>query len=274
LEHSPHTAPLVSRPAPIVLAAVYFFYGTVILRTLAEAHLIASALPAYLGLEFLFGMLFTLVLWRPIRRGIWPHLYFIFQTLLVLRLLLPYPRLDFFNILLALLSFQAPLLFVDWRRWTWVMALVSIIILSLTVLLGVYGFALSLIPAAASIIFPGYVAVAQEIETAQHKRQELLAELQQANQQLTASADQVEELSSIQERDRLARELHDSVSQTVFSISLHTRAAQIILERQPDRIQSQLERLQVLSRSALDEMRGLIAHLRPPENESAERIKT
>lgn len=257
-----------------MLAAVYFFYGTVILRTLAEADLIATALPVYLGLEFLFGVLFTLVLWHPIRRGILPHLYFVFQTLLVLCLLVPYPRLDFFNILLGLLSFQAPLLFTDRRRWAWVAALLLIIILSLTILLGVYGFALSLIAAAASIIFPGYVAVAQEIEAAQHKRHELLAELQAANQQLTASADQVEELSAIQERNRLARELHDSVSQTVFSISLHTRAAQIILEREPDRIKSPLERLQALSRSALDEMRGLIAHLRPPENEFAERIKT
>ena len=274
MEHSTRAAHLASRPAPIILAAVYFFYVTVILRTLAEAHLISTALPVYLGLEFLFGVLFTLMLWRPMHGGIWPHLYFIFQTLLVLRLLIPFPRLDFFNILLALLSFQVPLLFVDWRRRAWVMAFMLIIILSLTVLLGVYGLALSLIPAAASIIFPAYVAVAQEIATAQHKRQELLTELQQANQQLTASADQVDELSSIQERNRLARELHDSVSQTVFSISLHTRAAQIILEREPDRIQSQLERLQTLTRSALDEMRGLIAQLRPPENESAERIKT
>jgi signal transduction histidine kinase len=274
VEHSPRVAPIISRPAPIILAAVYFFYVTVILRTLAEAHLISAALPVYLGLEFLFGFLFTLVLWRPIHQGLVPHLYLIFQTLLVLRLLTPYPRLDFFNLLLALLSFQAPLLFTDWRRRAWVMAFMLIIILSLTVLLGVYGFALSLIPAAASIIFPAYVAVAQEIEAAQRKRQQLLAELQQANQQLTAFADQVEELSSIQERDRLARELHDSVSQTVFSISLNTRAAQIILERHPDRIQSQLARLQALTRSALDEMRGLIAHLRPPENESAERSRT
>ena len=273
MQHLNHAAYPLSRPAPIILVAVYFFYVAVILRTLAEAHAIASSLPVYLGLEFLFGVLFTLVLWHPIRGGILPHLYFIFQTLLVLYLLVPYPRYDFFNILLGLLAFQAPLLFTDWRRRAWVMAFVLIIILSLTVLLGVYGFALSLISAAASIIFPAYVAVAQEIEAAQRKRQELLAELQQANQQLTAFADQVEELSSIQERNRLARELHDSVSQTVFSISLHTRAAQIMLERQPDRIQLQLERLQALTRSALDEMRGLIAHLRPPENESAERIR-
>lgn len=264
----------VFRPAPIILAAVYFFYVTVLLRTLAEAPLIASRLPVYLGVELLFGVLFTLVLRRPIHLGIWPHLYLAFQTLLVLYLLIPYPQLDFFNILLALLSFQAPLIFTDWRRWTWVIALLSIIILSLTILLGVYGFALSLLAAAAAIIFPAYTAVVQEIEVGQYKRQALLAELKRAHQQLTAFASQVEELSAIQERNRLARDLQELVSQTMFSIRLHIRAAQIMLEREPGRIQSQLERLQALTRIALDDMRGLIAHLRPPEKESAERTTT
>ena len=264
----------IFRPAPIILAAIYFFYITVVLRTLAEADLIASRLPVYLGLELLFGVLFTLVLWHPIRGQIWPHLYFAFQTLLVLYLLIPYPQLDFFNLLLALLSFQAPLVFTDWRRWAWVIAFLVIIMLSLTILLGVYGFALSLLAAAAAMIFPAYTAAAQQIESWQWKRKQILAELQQVNQQLIASAAQVEELSAIQERNRLARELHDLVSQTIFSIRLNTRAAQIILEREPHRIQSQLERLQTLTRGALYEMRGLLSHLRPPEIEPAERTTT
>lgn len=270
---SPVSLP-VYRPAPIILAAVYFFYVTVILRTLAEGDLIAAALPVYLGLLVLFGILFTLELWHPLRHGIWPHLYFTFQTLLVLYLLAPYPQLDFFNILLMLLSFQSPFLFTGWKRWAWIVAFLMIIILSLTILLGAYGLALSLLAAAAAIIFPAYAAVTQEIEAGQRKRKELLADLQHANHQLTTSADQVEELSAIQERNRLARELHDSVSQTMFSISLQTRAAQIMLEREPDRMQSQLEQLQTLTRSALDEMRGLISQLRPPENGSAEGTKT
>lgn len=91
---------------------------------------------------------------------------------------------------------------------------------------------------------------------------------------MTVAAGHVEELSAIHERERLARELHDSASQTMFSIRLHARAAEIMLEREPDGVQSQLEQLQTLTRSALDNMRGLIAHLRPQENESIERTKT
>jgi signal transduction histidine kinase len=113
--------------------------------------------------------------------------------------------------------------------------------------------------------------VAQEIEMGQRKRQALLADLQQANQQLTESVAQVEELSAIQERNRLARELHDSVSQTMFSIGLHSRAVRILLVRDPDRLRPQLAQLQALTQEALTEMRSLISDLRPHESETGER---
>lgn len=262
-----------SRPTPIILAAVCFFYVTVILRTLAEATLLSSSLTVYLALEFLFGVLFTLVLWRSIRWGFWQHLYFVFQSLLVLYLLVPYPQLDFFNVLLVILSFQAALVFRGRVRWVWVTVLILLIVLSLTVLLGAYGLALSLLSGAAALVFPAYVIVTQEIEAGQQKRQALLARLQEANRQLTAYTGQVEELSAIQERNRLARELHDSVSQTMFSIGLHSRSARILLERDPDRLRPQLELLQALTQNALEEMRSLIADLRPREGKASERPK-
>ena len=136
---------------------------------------------------------------------------------------------------------------------------------------GLQGLSLTLMAMTIGIVFPAYVTVTQEIETGLRKTGALLAELQEANQQLMASAEQAEELSAIQERNRLARQLHDSVSQTIFSISLQTRAAQILLERDPDRLRPQLEQLGSLSQNALGEMRGLIAQLRPRENESIQR---
>ncbi len=70
-------------------------------------------------------------------------------------------------------------------------------------------------------------------------------------------------MAALEERNRLARELHDSVSQTLFGIILTARSAQLLLERDPDRLPSELERLQALTQNALAEMRGLIAKLRP-----------
>lgn len=68
----------------------------------------------------------------------------------------------------------------------------------------------------------------------------------------------------LEERNRLARELHDSVTQQLFSMTLTSQAARVQLERNPQRVALQLERLQETSAAALAEMRALIFQLRPP----------
>jgi signal transduction histidine kinase len=76
------------------------------------------------------------------------------------------------------------------------------------------------------------------------------------------------ELSTIEERKRLARELHDSVTQTLFSIGLTAEAAAELVESDPARARHQLGNLQELTRAAMQEMRALIFELRPAELES------
>jgi signal transduction histidine kinase len=260
-----------SRPGKLVVAAVYVLYAAVVIRTLANQN-IRPRLPIYLALEFLYLVLFTLALWLPIRQSVMRHLYFVFQTFLVLVLIALRPRFDFIIVLFVLLSFQAVQIFPDRARWIWVAFLALLTSIPLMVGLGaLLGLSLALMPMTMGIVFAAYVAVTQDIEAGLRQRQVLLDELQKANRELTVSVGQAEELSAIQERNRLARELHDSVSQTMFSISLHTHTAQILLERDPERLRPQLEQLQALTQSALEEMRGLIAQLRPPENAFAGR---
>jgi signal transduction histidine kinase len=75
------------------------------------------------------------------------------------------------------------------------------------------------------------------------------------------------ELSVLSERNRLALELHDAVSQKLYSVVLTAEAAATQLERDPAAARHQLERLRELAREALDELRSLIFGLRPPELE-------
>jgi signal transduction histidine kinase len=75
------------------------------------------------------------------------------------------------------------------------------------------------------------------------------------------------ELSILSERNRLALELHDVVSQKLFSLMLTAEAASTQLQRDPAAAAVQLERLRELAREALDELRSLIMGLRPPELE-------
>lgn len=70
-------------------------------------------------------------------------------------------------------------------------------------------------------------------------------------------------LAVVEERNRLARELHDSVTQSLFSMSLMTQALPRLLESNPTRARERLDRLGELSRGALAEMRSLIFELRP-----------
>jgi signal transduction histidine kinase len=75
------------------------------------------------------------------------------------------------------------------------------------------------------------------------------------------------ELSILSERNRLSLELHDVVSQKLFSLNLAAEAANTLLDRGADEARPQLERVRDLAREALAELRSLIFGLRPAELE-------
>jgi signal transduction histidine kinase len=70
-------------------------------------------------------------------------------------------------------------------------------------------------------------------------------------------------LAVTEERNRLARDLHDSVTQSLFSMSMMAQALPSLIERNPDRAVERATRLSELARGALAEMRMLILELRP-----------
>jgi signal transduction histidine kinase len=77
--------------------------------------------------------------------------------------------------------------------------------------------------------------------------------------------EQSRELTVTEERNRLARELHDAVSQTLFSLSLTAEAAAELVEEDPVRARKEIQHLAELARSAQTEMRNLVFELRPAE---------
>ena len=70
-------------------------------------------------------------------------------------------------------------------------------------------------------------------------------------------------LAALEERQRLARELHDAVTQALFSASLIGEVLPGLWERDPARGRQSLEDLRLLTRGALAEMRALLLELRP-----------
>ncbi len=74
---------------------------------------------------------------------------------------------------------------------------------------------------------------------------------------------QAEEMAVAAERNRLARDLHDAVTQTLFSASLIAEVLPKIMERNRDEGLKRLEEIRQLARGALAEMRTLLFELRP-----------
>jgi signal transduction histidine kinase len=72
-----------------------------------------------------------------------------------------------------------------------------------------------------------------------------------------------QELAAVEERQRLARELHDSVSQALYGIALGARTARTLLDRDPERAKDPVEYVMSLAEAGLAEMRALIFELRP-----------
>ena len=76
------------------------------------------------------------------------------------------------------------------------------------------------------------------------------------------------ELSVMQERSRLARDLHDAVTQKLFSIRAHARAAAVLAGREPfdpDRVKAEIETVATLGAEAHAELRAVIDGLAPPD---------
>jgi len=92
--------------------------------------------------------------------------------------------------------------------------------------------------------------------------------LAQANQLLREHASQVEELATTKERNRLAREIHDSVGHYLTVVNVQIGAAQAILDQDRPRALDHLSKARALTQEGLAEVRHSVAALRASPSES------
>jgi signal transduction histidine kinase len=255
------------KPGRLGLAVIYLAFAAVVFRTFAIEEN-RPLLSWYMGFELAFLILFTAILFVPNLSDWLKHFCLLLQSAMVLYALSWRPEFDFLVVLFLLLTYPVSLFFTGKIRWLWIFSLVLLTSGSLIFHLGVIrGLALSLTTMAAEIVIPAFIIVNHEIELARIKSQDLVKELQATHEQLQLYANRVEDLAAIQERNRFARELHDTVSQLIFSINLTTRSAQVLLSKNElARVADQLNLLQGMTTDALAQLRSLISELRPPKN--------
>lgn len=252
------------KPSLVGALAIYAAFAAIALQTyirIADQALI----PSYLALLGAYLILYSLTLWMPVRRVGLLSVYLLIQSGVIIALLWLDPEIDVVTGLFTLLCYQVGQFFSGRTRWVWLGILFICTVASLIYFYDpLNGLALGMTPAAAGIALAFLVIANQEAVRARREGEAIVAELERSHEQLIQHAEQVEQLAAIEERNRLARELHDTVSQTIFSISLTTRSTQLLLERDPDRVRENLEILHELTTEVLVKLRDMVTRLRPP----------
>lgn len=111
------------------------------------------------------------------------------------------------------------------------------------------------------IIFMVYVS--HLIQTSR-ERGRLIAELEAAQRALEAAQQREAELAVLRERERLARDLHDSLGHTLVVLSVQLEAIQRLYRVDPVQASAQVDELKTLTRASMEALRRSLAGLRAP----------
>ena len=198
------------------------------------------------------------------------YIYLALQTALVFIASLFYYELDFFALLYMPLCGQAMFLLPRREGLLWLGILIAVTAVGLVIQFGLpEALSFILLYTAALVFVAFFVLMVQRADEARQRSEELLAQLQSAHDQLQTYANQAEDLAIANERTRLARDLHDSVAQTLYGLTLQAEAAsRKVAAGQPDAVKEHLHAIQEDARQTLQETRLLIFELRPPVLES------
>jgi signal transduction histidine kinase len=95
-------------------------------------------------------------------------------------------------------------------------------------------------------------------------RARLIEELERAQRELEASRSRDAELAVLQERERLARDLHDSLGHSLVTVAVQLEAAQRLVASDPARAASLLGEMRTLTKLSMEQLRRSLAGLRAP----------
>jgi signal transduction histidine kinase len=257
--------------------ATYLIYLAVLARAVGWSQETSSIPTSVWILLGLFGLILFSEQALTRRLPWYPQLYIPLQSGLVIAMLYSASTLDFLPMLFFPLSFQAVQFFHDLVGFAWIggfsLAMAGMFFFGMEWEAGV---TMIIAGSAANALMGSFAHLIARTELARQENQRLFGNLQEAYRQLKDSAAQAKALAAAEERHRLVRELHDSLTQTLFSMNLAVQAAQLSSHGAPQLVGEHLFRLQSLARSAAREVQALTGQAppRPPVQEGlAEALK-
>ena len=221
---------------------------------------------AALTVLIIFSVLVTSTIdYRIYNPSRWNHAYLAGLTLLTSLLLVIRPGAIFLSLLFFILSVVAMLMFPPRLALLWIAVFAIITGINFISSMGWWDGLEILFPFTCGYVFVGtftnalYRARAEKL-----KSEKLFIELQAAHQDLQTYAAQVEILAASEERNRLAREMHDTVGHHLTVSSVQLEAAQRLISSDSDRAASMLATARTQVSQALREIRQTVARLREP----------
>lgn len=249
--------------------ATYLIYAAVLTRAAGWSQDSAPIPQPAWVLFLIFGVL--LFSERALTRSIawYPRLYLLVQSGLVIGMLYSAPLVDIFPMLFFPLSFQAVQYLPVRVGFAWIgvfsLAMAGMLLVGME---WEPGIVMLIFSSGANVLMGSFALLIERTERARRENLRLFGELNEAYRHLKDYAAQTEALAAAEERQRLVRELHDSLTQTLFSMNLAVQAAQLAAGQDLSQVEGHLRRLQNLSRSAVSEVQALTGQA--PEHTLAE----
>jgi len=248
-----------SRHKKLFIVVSYFVWGAMLFRWISVDRAPDWSENRWIIIPLgIYGLLLGVDSW--LTRGIrWRvFLYLAIQTGLVLALILQAASLDYFFFFLLPIVGQTTFLLPRKQAFRVVGVLIVLQILGLIIMQG-WPKAISFIVLYnATIVFTmGYSILMLQADESRRETQRLLTELQEYSEK-------ARQLAIVEERNRLARELHDSVTQALYGLTLQSEALARQMESGQNSLQpEEMREMRDTAQQALQEMRLMIFELRP-----------
>ena len=238
--------------------ATYLIYIAVIARAIGWNYETSPIPPVIWILLAIFGVFLFTERALTQRLPWYPRLYALVQSGLAIAMLYSAPTVDFLTMLFLTLSFQVVQFFHNWVGYAWIgvfsLAMMGMFLFGMEWQAGV---TMVLSNTGINVLMGSFAHLMARTEHNRQENQRLFGELQEAYRKLKDYADQAEALAAATERHRLVRELHDSLTQTLFSMNLAVQSAQLAIGESTQQTGEYLTHLQSLAREAASEVQAL-----------------
>jgi signal transduction histidine kinase len=201
---------------------------------------------------------------RRLRPG-FEHVFFAVGTLLTVGLMALKTNSFVAPILFFILSAEVMVNLPLRQAWLWIVVFVVITAIFTVISFGLFSGLLSVLPYVGGYSFFGAFGKAmRDANDARQESQRLLEELRTAHQQLQEYAAQAQQLAVSEERNRLSRELHDSLGHRLTVAVVQLEGAQRLIPTDPERAARMIGTMREQMKEALGDLRRTLAALRAP----------